>query len=110
MYRLRTAFVCALSIIFLMTPRVNAETPPSLLGSWEYTTPAGATLSITLDKDGSAKMDTAPLKYTVQGDKLSMIDGPTITAYKFTTAGDTLKLSGGDLDREITFHRKAEAK
>jgi hypothetical protein len=107
---LRTALACAVSLIVLMSSTARADTPPELLGTWEYTAPGGATLSITLDKDGSAKMDAAPLKYTVQGDKLSMIDGPTITAYKFTAAGDTLKLSGGDLDREITFHRKAEVK
>jgi len=104
------ASLAALFVAVTCSSQVFAETPPELIGTWEYATPAGATLTITLDKDGAAKMDSAPLKYTVEGDKLSMIDGDTTTAYKFSAAGDTLKLSGGDLDREVTFHRKGGAK
>jgi hypothetical protein len=87
-----------------------ADTPPDLVGTWEYATPAGSTLSITLEKDGSAKMDAAPLKYKVEGNKLSMIDGSAVTTYQFTFAGDTLKLSGGDLEHEVSFQRKGGAK
>ena len=95
-----------LTILSCITAISIADAPLDLVGIWEYASPAGTTLSITLEKDGSAKMDAAPLKYTVQGDKLSMIDGSTVTTYKFTFAGDALKLSGGDLEHEVTFQRK----
>src|SRR6266700_3202250 len=101
----------AFCLILLATelPSLAADTS-NVAGNWEYKDPAsGVTVTFILNADGSGKFADQPIRYTVEGDKLQLVaDGEKLT-YNFMLDGDTMTVSGGDLDKPAPFTRKGGA-
>src|SRR5688572_5538567 len=100
----------AVAILACIALSAAAQDIANLPGTWEHKGAAGETITFTLNPDGSAKIDDESAKYTVAGDTIAVvIEGETIR-YAFKIEGDSMTVSGGDLDRPTTFTRKAAPK
>lgn len=75
-----------------------------IYGIWQNSQ-FGYQLTLMLNPDGTGEFDGEVIKFTTQGDKLSITQAGTITVYGHTLTGNSLTLSGGDLDKAITFAR-----
>jgi hypothetical protein len=73
-------------------------------GIWQNTQ-FGYQMTLMLNEDGDGEFDGEEIKYTYQGNKLSISENGGITVYNCVLQGNTLSLSGGDLDGTITFNR-----
>jgi hypothetical protein len=61
---------------------------------------------LSLNGDGTGKMEDTPIKFTVKGSTLVIEEGGEVNRYGFVQKGNALTLSGGDLDRPMTFERQ----
>lgn len=69
----------------------------------------GYQMTLMLNKDGSGEFDGAPMKYILSGNTLSLtMDGAT-TKYTYAQQGNSLTLSGGDIDGNIIFLRQGSS-
>lgn len=98
---------CLLLLLILSASAgfVQGQADSSLIGTWQ-SQEANATITLVLNADGSGKLDEANIKYTVNGDKLRVNDSGTINNYTFSLRGNTLTVSGGDLDKPLVFARQ----
>lgn len=106
--------VCAfvsLALVVFFTTNARAADAPAVAGVWEYKDPAVAANSITftLNPDGTGKVDDDAVTYTVTGNTIKIITGGETAAYTFKIDGDTMTVSGGDLDKPTPFARKNAA-
>src|SRR6266566_6851673 len=101
----------AFCLLLLATelPSLAADNP-NVAGAWVYKDPAsGVTVTFILNADGSGKFADQAIRYTVEGDKLQLVsDGEKLT-YNFKLEGDTMTVSGGDLEKPAPFTRKGGA-
>jgi hypothetical protein len=65
----------------------------------------GFQMMLMLNADGSGEFDGESIKYTSQGDKLVVTQSGTSNTYAYVLKGNELTLSGGDLEKAITFTR-----
>ena len=65
----------------------------------------GYQMTLMLNPDGTGEFDGEVIKFTTQADKLSITQAGTTTVYSHKVEGNSLTLSGGDLDKTITFTR-----
>lgn len=66
----------------------------------------GEQMKLVLNKDGSGELDGEAIRFTVSGNKLIMdLPEETIT-YTYVLQGNSLVVSGGDLEEAITFVRE----
>ncbi len=65
----------------------------------------GYQMTLILNADGSGEFDGEMIKFTSQGTKLSIVQGGQTTVYTYALQGNSLALSGGDLDQPVTFTR-----
>lgn len=82
---------------------------PGLIGSWQ-TKDSELVIRVTFNPDGTGVLDSAPIKYTVRGDKLMVNEDGTVNNYTFKLSGDLLVVSGANLDSPLTFVRQSNAK
>ncbi len=82
-----------------------AQSNPNLTGTW-HAKENGFTMILTLNADGTGLLDGDVIKYTVNGNKLAVKEGGDTNNYTFTLKGNSLTLSGGDLDKPMTFDRQ----
>ena len=103
---MRFAPIARVGLLFIITLSAMGQDAPSIAGTWEHKGANGETITFTLNPDGSAKIDDEAAKYTVAGNTISVvIDGETIR-YTFKVEGDSMTVSGGDLDKPTAFTRK----
>jgi len=97
-------------ILFLIPVFVNAQIGAKaqqgnkLTGIWQNNQ-FGYQMTLMLNADGSGEFDGDVIKYTTQANKLSLTQDGQTTVYTYTLQGNSLTLSGGDLDGNITFAR-----
>lgn len=65
----------------------------------------GYQMTLMLNEDGTGEFDGEAIRYTVSGNRLSVIQSGLNTTYLFNVSGNTLTLSGGDIDGSISFNR-----
>ncbi|MDQ2920461.1 MAG: hypothetical protein M3R52_02420 [Acidobacteriota bacterium] len=82
---------------------------PGLVGSWQ-TKDSELVMRVTFNPDGTGVLDSAPIKYSVRGDKLMVNEEGTINNYTFKLSGDVLVVAGGNLESPLTFVRQTNAK
>jgi hypothetical protein len=66
----------------------------------------GFQMTLMLNADGSGEFDGDAIRFSTQGDKLTVTQNGTSNTYTYILSGNSLKLSGGDLDQPITFTRQ----
>ncbi len=101
-------FFCRSSIllIFLFIPGIAlAQGDTTLVGTWQ-SQEANASMTLILNADGTGKLDDTSIKYTVEGNKLRVNEEGVVNNYTFSLRGNTLTVSGGDLEQPLTFERQ----
>ncbi len=95
-------------ILFLIPAFVSAQIGAKaqqsgkLTGIWQNSQ-FGYQMTLMLNADGSGEFDGEMIKYTSQANKLSLVQDGQTTVYTFILQGNSLTLSGGDLDGNIVF-------
>lgn len=67
----------------------------------------GYQMTLMLNEDGTGEFDGEAIRYTVTGNRLSVSQSGLSTTYVYTVSGNTLILSGGDIDGSISFSRQS---
>lgn len=101
--------------VILVTPiltfaQIGAKTQQNKIqGIWQNTS-FGYQMTLMLKADGSGEFDGETIKYTTQGTNLAitMVQQNQTTVYAYTLQGNSLTVSGGDLDQAIIFTRNVE--
>lgn len=62
-------------------------------------------MTLMLNSDGSGEFDGESIKFKTQGNSLSITIGNTTTDYNYALQGNSMTLSGGDLDGQVVFTR-----
>ena len=75
-----------------------------IYGIWQNSQ-FGYQMTLMLNPDGNGEFDGEPIKFVTQSTKLSITVASTTTDYVYTLQGNSLTLSGGDLDGQVTFTR-----
>jgi hypothetical protein len=96
-------------ILFLIpvyaSAQIGAKTQSGkLTGIWQNNQ-FGYQMTLMLNADGNGEFDGEMIKYTTQTNKLSIVQAGQTTIYTFVLQGNSLTLSGGDLDASIVFTR-----
>lgn len=77
-----------------------------IAGTW-INSQFGYEMKLVLEPDSSGSFDDEKLRYSLSGNKLTIISNGESTAYQYVIENDALILSGGDLDASVTFTRRA---
>jgi len=77
-----------------------------LTGVW-HNNEFGYQMTLIMNADGSGEFDGDEIKYTAQNGvfSLTIVQQQTTQNYKYTLSGNSLTLSGGDLEQPITMTR-----
>ncbi len=86
----------------------KAQQQRAIHGLWQNSQ-FGYQMTLMLNPDGSGEFDGEPIKYSTAGDRLSLELGGSTTVYIFSLQGNSLVLSGGDLQGKVTFTRNGSA-
>lgn len=79
-----------------------------LVGTWTASV-QGQEFSIIFGADGSMRMGDEQWRYNTQGGMLNVDTGQGVVSYNTTLSGNSLTLSGGDLQVPVTFIRQGGA-
>jgi len=90
---------------FALLGQIGAKTQQNkLTGLWQNSQ-FGYQMTLMLNPDGGGEFDGESIKYTTNANKLTITQSGQPTIYTFVLQGNSLTLSGGDLDNSITFAR-----
>ncbi len=103
---MKTLALTFLLVPIFVTAQIGAKTQQGgkLTGIWQNNQ-FGYQMTLMLNADGSGEFDGEMIKYTTQANKLSLMQAGQTTVYTFVLQGNSLTLSGGDLDNSIVFTR-----
>lgn len=73
-------------------------------GNW-ISNDFGYQMSLLLNPDGTGELDDEAIRFTVQNNTLAITQDGEKTTYSFLLSGNSLTVSGGDLEQPITFKR-----
>jgi hypothetical protein len=97
--------ICFLAFLLPITllAQIGAKTQQSkITGIWQNSQ-FGYQMTLMLNPDGSGEFDGESIKYSANANKLLITQSGQTTTYTFVLQGNSLTLSGGDLDQSITF-------
>lgn len=96
----------ALFISFGVNAQIGAKVQQkeSIYGIW-HNNQFGYQMTLILNKDGSGEFDREVVKFVTSANSLTITQDGNTTTYTYALQGGSLKLSGGDLDKEILFAR-----
>src|SRR4051812_18589695 len=86
------------AVLVLLSAQAAWAEDPALTGTWEHADGVN-TITVVLNADGTGKMDTEPVKWSATGTTLSMTVAGEVIKYTVKLDGDSLTVSGGDLDK-----------
>jgi hypothetical protein len=100
-----TAGLALIAAVALVRPACAAD---AIVGTWEN---QGADrLVVVFEAGGTGKMNGTPIKWSLAGQRLTLVAEGDTHEYSIKLDGDTLTVSGGDLDAPMTLRRKGAAK
>ena len=73
-------------------------------GTWQNAQ-FGYQMTLLLNENGTGEFDGESITYKAQAGKMQITQAGQTTAYSYSLQGNSLTLSGGDLDAAITFSR-----
>ncbi|MEJ0054808.1 MAG: hypothetical protein WDN75_03645 [Bacteroidota bacterium] len=97
-------FLLCLSLTAFAQFGVKAQQQGKIHGVWQNNQ-FGYQMTLMLQPDGTGEFDGEPIKFSTQGNSLSITVGTTITKYVYSLQENSLTLSGGDLDGQVVFSR-----
>lgn len=77
----------------------------SITGVW-HNSQYGYQMSLILNEDGTGEFDGESLTFGIKDDKLTLLEIGEPTVYIYKLEGNSLLLSGGDLEQTINFTRE----
>jgi len=103
---MKTVFLFIFFLPLLLTAQIGAKLQQQnkIYGLWQNAQ-FGYQMTLMLNPDGSGEFDGEMIKYTTEGPKLSIVERGQATVYSFSLQGNSLTLSGGDLEKPLTFTR-----
>jgi len=99
--------ICMVQAYFVCG-QIGAKTQQNVYGIW-HNNDFGYQMTLMLQADGSGEFDGEVIKQRIQGNQLFITQGGTTTSYQFVLSGNSLTVSGGDLDAPITFTRSGSS-
>ena len=99
--------ILALYLLFplsILAQPSQKDQQSTIQGVW-VTNDTGFQMTVSFNQDGTGKLDKDQIRYKIQGDKLDVTLYGEITTYNYKLAGNTLTISGGDLDEPLKFVR-----
>jgi hypothetical protein len=94
------------SISITAASQIGAKTQQAkIYGIWANND-FGFQMTLKLNGDGSGEFDGEVIKFVVQGDKLQVIQQGITNVYSYVLQNNAMTLSGGDLEKPITFARQ----
>jgi hypothetical protein len=69
----------------------------------------GYQMTLMLNVDGSGEFDGEAIDFTTQGNTISVTQAGVKNTYTYSLQGTSLTVSGGDLDKAITFKKEGSA-
>ena len=103
-YSLLAVFFIVINYSVFAQIGAKVQQQGKIYGLWQNSQ-FGYQMTLMLQENGSGEFDGDEIKFTLQGNKLSIVQSGETNAYTFVQQGNSLKLSGGDLDESITFTR-----
>jgi hypothetical protein len=101
------AFLLLTVIPAIAFAQIGAKTQQNkIFGVWQNSS-NGQQITLILNADGRGEFDGSDISFTTQGNKLSITSGGSTTSYTYTLAGNSLTVSGGDIDGKVVFIRSA---
>lgn len=97
-----------IALFLLLVPaalmaQIGAKTQQAkITGTWQNSQ-FGYQMTLMLNPDGSGEFDGEAIKYTTASNKLSITQLGETTSYTFLLQGNSLTVSGGDLEGPVTF-------
>ena len=88
--------------------RPVAQAPAGLVGNW-LAKEGQLSIALVINADGTGRLDDAAIRYVVSGSTLAVTEDGTVNRYTFALNGNSLVLSGGDIDRAMVFERQGAA-
>ena len=86
-------------------PELSAQArTPDLSGTWEAQTPDGPQ-TLIVRPDSTASFGDETVTWRIEADTIFILFGDEWVGYHFELAGDTLTLSGGDLEDPVSLTR-----
>ncbi len=101
----RTLLFLLISIAGVAQIGAKVQQQSKIYGLWQNSQ-FGYQMTLMLNTDGSGEFDGEMIKFTAQANKLSIVQAGATTIYTYTLNGNSLSLSGGDLEGTITFSRQ----
>lgn len=107
---MKTLFLILVSIVSFAQIGAKTKTTGggSLVGKWSNTS-FGFDMKLALNADGSGSFDGERITYTSTATNLNIKEAGQTTQYQYKLNGNSLTLSGGDLDDAIIFVREGSA-
>ncbi|HEU5292363.1 MAG TPA: hypothetical protein VFU05_17065 [Cyclobacteriaceae bacterium] len=80
--------------------------PTKIQGTWHGSS-SGDQITLILNSDGSGEFDGEPIRYSVKDNKftLTIVEEDETHVYNYSLQGNSLNVSGGDLEEPMTFTR-----
>jgi hypothetical protein len=102
---MKTVLLFIFFLPLLVSAQIGAKMQQGKIhGLWQNSQ-FGYQMTLMLNADGSGEFDGEMIKFTTDGTKLSIVEQGQTTVYTFSVQGNLLALSGGDLEKAITFTR-----
>jgi hypothetical protein len=107
---MKITFLSVFFIPILLAAQIGAKVQQQdkIHGLWQNSQ-FGYQMTLMLNADGNGEFDGEIIKFSHQGTKLSIVQGGETTVYTCALQGNSMTLSGGDLEGMITFARSGGA-
>jgi hypothetical protein len=107
---MKTTLFILLLIPFGIMAQIGAKVQQQekIHGLWQNSQ-FGYQMTLMLNADGSGEFDGEMIKFTAQANKLAITQNGATTNYTYNLQGNSLTLTGGDLDQAVTFSRNGAA-
>lgn len=101
---MKTLFLLMISVATFaqIGAKTKTSASSSLVGKWSNNS-FGFDMVLVLNADGSGSFDGEKITYTSTATSLNIKEAGQTTQYQYKLNGNSLMLSGGDLDEAITF-------
>jgi hypothetical protein len=99
--------ICWLCIVSLCFSQIGSKAQAKIYGIW-HNNDFGYQMTLRLNTDGTGEFDGESVQFKTQGNSLIITAAGASTSYTYNLTGNSLSLSGGDLDQAIITAKKPD--
>ncbi len=103
----KTLILLLISLPGIAQIGAKAHQQSKIYGLWQNSQ-FGYQMTLMLNADGSGEFDGEMIKFVTVGNALSITQNGVTTKYNFNLQGNSLALSGGDLEGTVNFSRNGQ--